>query len=560
MFSKFELTNNGVQLLNRVIAESKTLKFTKFQIGKGEFSGDKKTLTKLVSKFDEFNVTEKNVLPDNITNIKGFYDNRNVSVASKFTEIGLMAQLGDDSLTEVLFSYANQPTDEAETIPAKESYFSRTFSVMNRTDNVTSITFDLTIRQDKYNFGTLAEMKAADYLDIGDKVTLWGNAALGDSSFKMYIITNQYQPIQLNNNLYAKEYFSVYDGVDSTSKTMAGSANAVKKAYDKANNAIPKTDIVNDLTSGGTDKALSAEMGKELNENKQDKTDDELETDSKKIVGAINESLWRIKGKSIGNTSTPTNIKDIVKGEQGYYLSSRSGNKWNDQPNIYGVSNASGSKGGFVLLNFNLQNEAIDSILRQLYLPRNSNQIYSGYVNTSGDGSDNIYWAEVLTEQSKFFLGNSGISSVKYIQDSGTKTKNYGYIDKETGRLYKAKETNTDVTVTDKFEPADNISMAKSYLVESGSNSNGYYRKYSDGFIEQWGKCTLNYDNTTTVNLPIAFSNTNYFCTCSFRGSSTGPASYCWYVYSDTNKTFKVYNRGTNFYSPQNNSFYACGY
>ena len=179
MFSKFELTNKGVELLNRVIAEQKTLKFTKFQIGKGDFSGDKKTLTQLVSKIDEFNVSQTNVLADGITNIKGFYDNRNLSVASKLTEIGIMAQLGNDSLTEVLFSYSNQPNTEAKTIPSKESYFSRTFSVMNRTDNVTSVTFDLTIRQDKYNFGTLAEMKAADYLDIGDKVTLWGNAALG---------------------------------------------------------------------------------------------------------------------------------------------------------------------------------------------------------------------------------------------------------------------------------------------------------------------------------------------------------------------------------------------
>lgn len=259
MFSKFELTNKGVELLNRVIAEQETLKFTKFQLGKGDFSGDKKTLTQLVSKIDEFNVSQTNVLADGITNIKGFYDNRNLSIAIKLTEIGIMAQLGDNSLTEVLFSYSNQPSAEAETIPAKESYFSRTFSVMNRTDNVTSVTFDLTIRQDKYNFGTLAEMKAADYLDVGDKVTLWGNAALGDSSFKMYIITDQAQEIQLNNLLYAKEYFK----------------------------------IINDLTTGGTDKAGSAEMVKKLNENKVNKSGDKMTGslemgDGKTFIGAHN--------------------------------------------------------------------------------------------------------------------------------------------------------------------------------------------------------------------------------------------------------------------------------
>ena len=216
MFSNFELTDKGVELLNKVIAEKKTLKFTKFQLGKGEFSRDKKTLTQLVNKFDEFSVTQTSVLPDGITNIKGFYDNRNLLTPSKLTEIGIFAQLGDETLTEVLFSYTNQPSTDAETIPSKESYFSRTFSVMNRTDNVTSITFDLTIRQDKYNFGTLEEMKAADYLEVGDKVALWGNTELGDTSFRLFIITSETQSIQLNNTLYAKEYFEIVNNLTTT--------------------------------------------------------------------------------------------------------------------------------------------------------------------------------------------------------------------------------------------------------------------------------------------------------------------------------------------------------
>ena len=33
------------------------------------------------------------------------------------------------------------------------------------------------------------------------------------------------------------------------------------------------------------------------------------------------------------------------------------------------------------------------------------------------------------------------------------------------------------------------------------------YRKYADGFIEQWGKCT---SRNITVTFPLAFSNTNY--------------------------------------------------
>lgn len=238
MFSKFELTNDGVNLLNRVIAEKKTLKFTKFQLGKGEYEGDKKELSQLVDKFDEFNITQTSVLSKGITNIKGFYDNKRMEVANKLTEIGIMAQLENENLTEVLFSYSNQPLAEAETIPAKESYFSRTFSVMNKTDNVTSVTFDLMIRQDKYNFGTLEEMKSADYLDVGDKVTLWGETELGDTPFRMYIITDEVQDIQLNNTLYAKKYLYIDDKQDkidnslkTVSKEIAGAINELFCPY-----------------------------------------------------------------------------------------------------------------------------------------------------------------------------------------------------------------------------------------------------------------------------------------------------------------------------------------
>ena len=55
---------------------------------------------------------------------------------------------------------------------------------------------------------------------------------------------------------------------------------------------IPKTDIVNDLATDDATKVLSAKQGKILKDEvdlKQDKTDNNLETTSKTIVGAINE-------------------------------------------------------------------------------------------------------------------------------------------------------------------------------------------------------------------------------------------------------------------------------
>ena len=38
----------------------------------------------------------------------------------------------------------------------------------------------------------------------------------------------------------------------------------------------------------------------------------------------------------------------------------------------------------------------------------------------------------------------------------------------------------------DKLEEVTNKINSMKYVIESGSNDNGWYRKWSDGFIEQW--------------------------------------------------------------------------
>ena len=48
------------------------------------------------------------------------------------------------------------------------------------------------------------------------------------------------------------------------------------------------------------------------------------------------------------------------------------------------------------------------------------------------------------------------------------------------------------------------------YIIESGSNPNGNYRKWSDGTIEQWGIIAITTGANTTVTLPTPFPDTNY--------------------------------------------------
>ena len=76
---------------------------------------------------------------------------------------------------------------------------------------------------------------------------------------------------------------------------------------------IPKTDIVNDLTTGDATKVLSAQQGKVLDEKvelKQNITDNNLATTAKTIVGAINE-LNNDK-QNITDNSLTTTSKTVV--------------------------------------------------------------------------------------------------------------------------------------------------------------------------------------------------------------------------------------------------------
>ena len=68
---------------------------------------------------------------------------------------------------------------------------------------------------------------------------------------------------------------------------------------------------------------------------------------------------------------------------------------------------------------------------------------------------------------------------------------------------------------------APSVRAVKEWIIESGSNENGYYEKYIDGSLIQYGSrnCTANINSTNgfnhyysqnTLNFPINFSNTEY--------------------------------------------------
>ena len=100
---------------------------------------------------------------------------------------------------------------------------------------------------------------------------------------------------------------------------------------------------------------------------------------------------------------------------------------------------------------------------------------------------------------------------------------------------------------------------AKSYITKSVVNSDGsWYRKWSDGWLEQGGKCSE--DDYITVNLLKPYKNTNYIVLKAFNTTEEAPASTAFagaYIqaYSKTNTSFKTYNYDYG----ASTVWYACG-
>ena len=112
----------------------------------------------------------------------------------------------------------------------------------------------------------------------------------------------------------------------------------------------------------------------------------------------------------------------------------------------------------------------------------------------------------------------------------------------------------------DKLDEVTNKINSMKYVVETGNNSNGYYRKWNDGFIEQYGSFSFTINTTDTQfrhTYPIPFTDGNYQLQISIKGN--------W----SSSRTFGTEGQGlTSFdgYAKQSTqttvhmNWYACGY
>jgi hypothetical protein len=117
-----------------------------------------------------------------------------------------------------------------------------------------------------------------------------------------------------------------------------------------------------------------------------------------------------------------------------------------------------------------------------------------------------------------------------------------------TTKLYTALGNNTDGTMTQK---AIKDSIGTGYIIEASYNAStgAWYRKYSDGWIEQGGVLSSDsaeYYKEVTVTLLKPYADTNYFVCKGHESSSSTPYNdgvngYYLQAYQLTNTSFKTY-------------------
>lgn len=218
-----------------------------------------------------------------------------------------------------------------------------------------------------------------------------------------------------------------------------------------------KISIVNDLTTGGADTALSAEMGKILNRDK-----------------------FNTRTNTYGSTDLNTLIKD------GMWL----GYQWLNIPysDIAVVDVKSYSNDWLV----------------QMFYPIDNRDNARIFIRKYYNGQKWGVWSEILTNTTPKFYRIAGLDNYEYIQTPGQKLAGKGYIDNATNKVYIAKVTNSDTSVTANFKLATNIDLA---LREDSYKSIGVDQRWYN-VTSQRAKNTL-YTNDTGRPIMVLISTTS---------------------------------------------------
>nr|DAI44216.1 MAG TPA: tail fiber protein [Caudoviricetes sp.] len=99
------------------------------------------------------------------------------------------------------------------------------------------------------------------------------------------------------------------------------------------------------------------------------------------------------------------------------------------------------------------------------------------------------------------------------------------------------------------------LKLTSAVLSNTWTNGTSWYRRYSDGWIEQGGEFTKNRDTNITVTFPVAFKDTNYTIATSQYDLHTVNAPVC--AFTSKTNTGIIHNIGS---WGSKWGWFACGY
>lgn len=218
-------------------------------------------------------------------------------------------------------------------------------------------------------------------------------------------------------------------------------------------------------------------------------------------------------------------------------------------------------KGGFIL-----RARAEDSSIKDLKGRSDGKLTWSNKEVVTTDFLNDINWGSDITKDPYIGINNSKVSGPYIYFRRGDSTTSAGSLElsaRNTTRISKTLKLNVDGTLTWCDKNVLTEGSVKSSVIETWKNGTSWYRKYSDGWIEQGGY--INSGSTgawrTTVSLHKAYTSAstyNVIVTIDDIDPNGDRIQNCGIgTYNKTSSSFSVGQENSG--SPYA-SWYACGY
>ena len=430
--------------------------------------------------------------------------------------------------------------------PEKNDYVDVEEHISNNLDKIDEKMENFNLNKlDKGGYTGTAQNLLTEISKIASKTVLGrmivGKGLTVDSSGRTSVVSKNDGIIVNDNDI----QLNVYDGVDSSSTTRAGSAKAVKQVNDNANGRVSKNgdemegklkintslpamlelnrvgttnennsikfgmkdgEIIKYLGFGGSDlyiantEAMSSgnlvyHTGNfyPVNSLTDNSVDKPLASNQGMILKElVDESFWRTKAKEIAPDYSKQSIIEKAKTlEDGVYMSRTTSNDWGDLP--FYISGA-----------FYLKIETIVGSTGNKYKYITLTNYDGGIEATLNTFYSAVKWYHNIKTETPLFNSVVGIDQVRFIQDVGIKYTNKLYFDKVTFKPYRPKVANTDVDVTSNFSPAsiydNNNKLANIMSVDDKSIDAG------NKIIFKTGTANVN-ENSGVVTFDTPFPN-----------------------------------------------------